>query len=215
MISTRDLSLLPDLDGFRRLTRSLAALDAVICPGWEYRYYSFDARWADGEMMASMRDGSGDQWFAIICTAGTALHGLAHEAPCYQPDQPQPWVFAGLPVAFHDNLLGEPAFDTANSTFCIWRLAKDGSWHCGSSEGDGEPRADDGSAALLEILDGDPRRYVEYAREIHEMDLSPHMVQAVYRHESMTPELATGLRQDVDHATLTRELDEIGYPERS
>jgi hypothetical protein len=37
-------------------------------------------------MMASMRDGSGDHWFALLCSAGVALHGLAHEAPIYHGD---------------------------------------------------------------------------------------------------------------------------------
>ena len=35
MISTRDLSLLPDVDGFRRLLQSMAMLDAVLCPEWQ------------------------------------------------------------------------------------------------------------------------------------------------------------------------------------
>jgi hypothetical protein len=43
---------------------------------------SFNSHWADGEMMASMRDGSGDHWFALLCSA-VAFHGLAPEAPIY------------------------------------------------------------------------------------------------------------------------------------
>jgi hypothetical protein len=32
MISTRDLSRLPDVDGLRRLLQSMAMLDAILCP---------------------------------------------------------------------------------------------------------------------------------------------------------------------------------------
>jgi hypothetical protein len=53
MISTRDLSKLPDIASFRRLTRALAMLDAILSPEWQYRYYSFNAHWSAGEMMAS------------------------------------------------------------------------------------------------------------------------------------------------------------------
>jgi hypothetical protein len=35
-------------------------LDAIVCPEWEHRYYSFNANWAADEVMGSMRDGSGD-----------------------------------------------------------------------------------------------------------------------------------------------------------
>ncbi len=39
---------------------SLAVLDAIMSPDWQYRYYSFDAAWGDDAMMASMRNGQGD-----------------------------------------------------------------------------------------------------------------------------------------------------------
>ena len=44
MISTRDLSELPDVDGLRRLMQSLAMLDAIVCREREYRYFFFDSR---------------------------------------------------------------------------------------------------------------------------------------------------------------------------
>jgi hypothetical protein len=46
LISTRDLSSLPDVDGLRKLLQTLATLDAILCPEWQYRYYSFNRAWA-------------------------------------------------------------------------------------------------------------------------------------------------------------------------
>ena len=43
MISTRDLSALPTIETLKKLTQSLAMLDAVIEREWDYRYYSFNA----------------------------------------------------------------------------------------------------------------------------------------------------------------------------
>lgn len=80
MISTRDLSLLPDVDGLRRTWQSMAMLDAILCPEWQFRYYSFNAAWAVGEQMGSMRDGSGDDLFAHFGPVGCWLKGFAHEA---------------------------------------------------------------------------------------------------------------------------------------
>ena len=54
---------LPGIEELRRLTQSLAMLDAIMTAEWEYRFYSFNCRWDTDEMMASMRDGSGDHWF--------------------------------------------------------------------------------------------------------------------------------------------------------
>src|SRR5262249_19605999 len=185
MISTRDLSELPDLRGFRRLTRALAMLDAIVSPEWEYRYYSFNSHWADGEMMASMRNGSGDHWFAMLCSAGVALHGLAHEAPIFRPGRPWPGIFERLPTEFHENLLHEPAFTTEDSTFCVWRRSTDAQWSCGPVELP-SVHDPDGSEALLSILAGQLQHYVEFARAYYEVEIAPADVAAVYRHEQLT-----------------------------
>ena len=66
MISTRDLKGMPDIEKLRRLLQSMAMLEAILLPEWEYRYYSFNARWAEGEQMGSMRDGSGNDFFALV-----------------------------------------------------------------------------------------------------------------------------------------------------
>jgi hypothetical protein len=212
MISTRDLSALPDLPGFRRLTRSLAMLDAIMSPEWEFRYYSFDSRWAPGEMMASMRDGSGDHWFALITPVGIALHGLAHEAPTFRPGTPAPGIFETLPSEFHKNFLKEPAFDTANSTFCIWRRSGDDRWSTAARPASSTSDAD-GSDELLAILAGDPRQYAQWASEYYERTLNVADVSAIYQHVPLTPALAKRLNPAIDFDELEGDIAEIGYPE--
>jgi len=213
MISTRNLSELPDLRGFRRLTRALATLDAIMSPEWEYRYYSFNSHWADGEMMASMRNGSGDHWFALLCSAGVALHGLAHEAPIFQPGIPWPGIFESLPTEFHENLLRQPAFETEHSTFCIWRRSTDAQWSCGPIELPPIGPDPDGSEDLLSILDGQSQRYVEFARDYYEVDIAPWDVAAVYRHDPLTNALVRRLNPGTDLESLAGDLNEIGYPD--
>lgn len=38
--------LLPPVASLHRITQSLAMLDGILCPEWEYRYYSFNSQWA-------------------------------------------------------------------------------------------------------------------------------------------------------------------------
>jgi hypothetical protein len=75
-ISTRHLEGLPDVLGLRRLLQSMAMLDAIVEPKPEYRYYSFNAHWAQGEMMGSMNNGSGDEFFALFTGHGAFLKGV-------------------------------------------------------------------------------------------------------------------------------------------
>ncbi|MBN3794661.1 MULTISPECIES: hypothetical protein [Burkholderia] len=210
-VSTRDLNALPDIAGLMRLTQSLAILDAVLSPEWEYRYYSFNQAWADGEKMASMRNGSGDQWFAIFSAAGAALHGVLRDAPTYRPGKPSPAIFSGLPEAFHANLLHEPAFTTQDSTFCIWRLADETHWSCGPVESS-TAEDPDGSARLLGMLAGRPEQYVEFAADYYGCDVDPRDVAAVYRHEPLAAGLVRRLNPECDFASLDDDLVETGYP---
>lgn len=52
---------LPNIENCKRIFQSIAMLDTILMPEWEYRYYSFNSKWYLDEMMASMRDGSGQR----------------------------------------------------------------------------------------------------------------------------------------------------------
>ena len=57
---------LPAVAALALRSQSLAMLEAIVSPDdWDMRLYSFDAHWAPGERMASMRNGLGDEYF--IC----------------------------------------------------------------------------------------------------------------------------------------------------
>ena len=81
-ISTRNLSILGSLATVERVAQSIALLDAILSPEWQYRFFSFNAGWdsARHERMASMRDGSGDEYFAVFSPVGGILKGFAHES---------------------------------------------------------------------------------------------------------------------------------------
>jgi hypothetical protein len=201
---------MPDPPRLRRLAKSLAVLDSILSPEWEYRYYSYNAKWAEGEEMASMRNGSGDHWFILFCSAGVALLGLDHESSVFEPGNPYTGLFEGLPEQFHENFLKEPAFDTANSSFCMWRTAAEGSWRVGSKLPDkNDP---DGSGWMLSILEGNPQQYVEFARDYYEVEVPRDAVEKVYSHAPLSAELVRSLNPEVGPEDLTEDLAEIAYP---
>jgi len=209
MISTRNLSAMPDLDAFVGLTRSLAMLDSILSPEWQYRYYSFNSQWADGEMMASMRNGCGDHWFALLSQSGIGMVGLAHEAPMFRVGDPWPGIFGSVPEAFA-RVVAEPAFDTTNTTFFIWRGRDDERWHVGDVKyAEGEDP--DGSAELLRILDGDPSTYRDWAESYYELSVDLEAVQAIYAHRALTEDLVRALNPSLGLTDLEGDMQEIGY----
>ena len=209
MISTQNLALLPDIPTLSRLTQSLATLDAILSPDWEMRYYSFNSRWAETETMASMRNGSGDEWFLLFCQPGAILKGFAHESPMAAGPT---WagVLSSVPAAF-GGFLAEPAFSIADTTFCVWRTPGDSQWCKGAVNY--PPTADpDGSADLLSILDGDPRTYQQWAQEYYEVKVSLTAVRHVYQHHPLTHTLVARLNPELTLKDLAEDLTEIGYP---
>lgn len=212
-ISTKKLNALPDIDRLKALLQSLAVLDAIMSPEWEYRYYSFNSRWGQNEQMGSMRNGCGDEFYALFNSSGCFLKGFAHEYPMspYRTNPPELWpgMLEGVPAEFTSGL-NEPAFSMENTTFCIWRQCGDESWTHGPIEfPDGEDP--DGLAFLLEMLDGDPENYRVFAEEYYEAGIPVDSIRHVYEHRLLTDEIVASLNPDVVLIELTEDLGEIGY----
>jgi hypothetical protein len=86
----------------RRWSQSLAVLDAVMSAEREYRYYSFDAQFRPGQAVASMDNGSGDEYSITFTGDGAFLRGFDHESPLSPFGQTPlalwPGLLTGLPA---------------------------------------------------------------------------------------------------------------------
>jgi len=207
MISTQDYRALPDAAGLQRLGKALAALDAINSPEWQYRYYSYDANWAEGEEVLTMRDGQGDEMLVLFRAEGCVINGLMHEYD--QPDKAQ--LTRGLPACFDDFMFGEPV-NSIGTTCCLWYTPAHG-WQTGVLADE-----DDGSEELLSIFDGNPGTYAEWADEYYgeDTDRAPLDVAAVaqvYRGATLTKELVRAIVDEPhDWPQLAEDLQAIGYP---
>jgi len=213
-ISTRNLDALPDVDRLKALLQSLATLDAIISPEWEYRYYSFNSKWSRGEQMGSMRNGSGDELFALFNRAGCFIKGFAHEYPMtpYRTQPPEMWpgMLEGVPDDFSSGV-NEPAFSMSDVTFCLWRRYSDSSWSHGPID---FPNGDDpdGSAYLLAILNCEPATYCRFAEDYFESTVPVDSVRHVYKHSPLTDDVVASLNADTTLQGIAEDLAEIGYP---
>ncbi len=231
MISTRDLSGLPDIDALKRLMQSMAMLDAILSPEWDSRYYSFNAKWSEGEQMGSMRDGCGDDLFALFTDRGCFLKGFAHEAEMTpykrKPKRVWPGVFDRLPWWAMERGVNQPAFSPSDTTFCVWRQYTDDAWQCGeikfpkvNARFDGSPGDPDGSTALLSPYDGTPETYLNWANDYfleggeQGRSLTREHVEHVYAHKPLTTKLVQEIDPAVTLRALANDIDEIGYPRR-
>jgi len=214
MVTKNRVATIPNVETLKKLCQSLATLDAIISPEWDYRYYSFNSKWAEGEMMASMRNGSGDEYFILFCSQGAIMKGFAHESSMspWATESEQVWrgVLDEVPSEFQE-FLTEPAFSMGDTTFCIWRRMVDPSWQVGEID---YPEEDDpdGSEDLLFILDGAPTTYREFAEQYYERPVALSAVSHVYEQKPLTSEILEVLNAEVSQEDLKSDLEEIGYP---
>ena len=203
--SSRNLADLPAPDALERICRRLALLEAIVCRDWEFRYYSYNAQWdaAAGQRLGSMRNGAGDEWFAVFQPGGAFVRGFAHEAPLRNP----PGLYEGVPEALLP-LVAEPAFGD-DATFCFWSTG--GGWERGSGPIPGGPDPD-GSVELLAILVDDPVAWKHFAHEYHEVDVPLDAVRRIWADEPLDDALVAAIAPDVTVADLAEDLDEIGWP---
>lgn len=216
-ISTRNLAALPDVGQLKALLQSLAVLDSIMSPDeWDMRYFSFNSKWGRGEEMGSMRNGSGDDFFAFFNRSGCLLKGFVHESPMtpFREDPPSIWkgVLDDVPNAFAV-ALAEPAFSMSNVTFCIWRSIGETTWSTGKIK---FPRSadPDGSRYLLEMLDGKPQTYQGFAEGYYETELSIDGIEHIYQHFPITDEFVKSLNPNATLDMIAEDLKEIGYGEK-
>ena len=215
MVIKNRRATIPNVETLKKLCQSLATLDAIISPEWDYRYYSFNSKWAEGKMMVSMRNGSGDDYFIILFNSqGAIMKGFAYESSmspwATESGQVWPGVLDEVPSEFQE-FLTEPAFSMGDTTFCIWRRNVDPSWQVGQID---YPEEDDpdGSEDLLFILDGAPTTYREFAEQYYERPVDLSAVIHIYEQKPLTLEILEALNTEVSREDLKSDLEQIGYP---
>lgn len=215
MISTLNLSNLPGPEALHRLLQALALLDAILEEEWNYRYYSFDSKWSPTEHMGSMRNGSGDDFFALFDDSGCFLRGFDHESAMspWSATPPKVWpgVLDHVPLQFESSL-NESAFHMEDTTFCIWCLAGDSVWSCGAIEYPSDEEDPDGSLWMLSALDGNPETYQEFVKDYFELDVPLEAIDRVFAHEPLSLGLLQAFPSSRNIQDVIIDAEEIGYP---
>ncbi|MGD1958111.1 MAG: hypothetical protein ACFB2Y_04625 [Fulvivirga sp.] len=80
MLSTENLDEIPKPSNLQKVCKSISALEAIISPEWEYRYYSYQKNWSEDEEFCEMRNGQGDQMLILFTENGICINGFAHES---------------------------------------------------------------------------------------------------------------------------------------
>jgi hypothetical protein len=206
MISTKDFKLLPNKNSLQNICKAISVLDAIICQEWEYRYYSYNSKWGEGEEYCGMRDGSGDLMNILFLENHCVINGFAHE---YQHNKKSD-LTRNLPEIYNDFIFGEPVA-SFGTTFCLWTNETE-NWEVGTIED-----YNDNSAELLTIFDGNPQTYIDWASEYFdesykETGIPLKTVTEIYQGKILTKEMVLSIVDEIeDWELLEEDLKEINY----
>lgn len=207
MISTKNYNALPNRKALQTICKTISVLDAIISQEWEYRYYSYNNKWADNEAFFEMRNGSGDQMLILFRQDGCVINGFAHEFE--QQDKQK--LTTSLPSIFDEFIFGEPV-KTIGTTFCLWTTEQN-NWQVGQIE-----NYEDNSEKMLNIFDGNPQTYIDWATEYFEESyvgsgIPLNIVTKMYSGQTLTKEMVLTIVEELeDWEQLEADLNEIGYP---
>lgn len=193
-----DLQRLGSIQEVKTRAQALALLDAILMPDWQYRYFSFDAKWDvnKGQAMASMRSGSGDEYFVLFTENGAigkvALNG-------HLIDQPGA-VLCKVPALLGE-FAREPAFSLDRISYCFWRVADGSKWFA-------QP-ADRTVFPLLKFLADSPEHYWMWAETYYAKPIDIDAVRNLFSGMPLNKELVISLNPDAALGHLQEECTEI------
>ncbi|MBJ7429588.1 MAG: hypothetical protein JHD28_11630 [Bacteroidia bacterium] len=207
MISTQNISQLPDRNALVKISKAISVLDAIISQEWEFRYYSFNSKWSKNEACLEMRNGEGNQMLILFREDGCVINGFANE---YEPHDLN-HLTKNMPTIFNEFMFGEP-IQSIGTTFCVWTTTLK-NWQVGQLE-----NHEDGSEEMLFIFDGNPQTYIDWATEYFEGSYTESgiplaTVSKIYNGETLTKEMVLSIVDELeDWEQLEKDLIEIDYP---
>jgi hypothetical protein len=204
MISTKNLNILPNIYSLQNICKAVSVLDAILSQEWEFRYYSYNAKWDVGEHCFQMRNGTGEEMHILFLESGCVINGFAHEFESKDKIK----LTTNLDSIFDEFVFGEPV-NSIGTTFCIWTTYNEKEqWKTGVLD-----NFDDNSEDMLTIFNADPKTYQDYAKKYFEKNIPLEIVNKIYNGEKISKEIVLAINNNLnDWKQLEKDLYEIEYP---
>jgi hypothetical protein len=206
-----DPQCFPDPRTLGNRAMALAMLDAIICPEFQYRYFSFDAAWGDDEQMGAMRNGDGDHWFLHLSDAGAVIKGFVRELPHTDARTMALQVQRSVPDAF-DAFLHEPSFEMDVVSYCYWQRSSERAWSKVTHPEARMAQCYDGSEDFLSILLAPADCYYDYATDYFECEPPLASIEHIYAHAPLTAAIVKSLNPQLSLEDAHAAARLIGYP---
>ena len=211
---------MPEAAVLKAVSQSLAVLDMIVEPDRESRYYSYARAWDGAAELASMRNGSGDEYSIVFLPDGAVyVRGFAHESPMSpgrNDGELYPGLIDGLPGRFL-RWVTEPTFmfdGVSDMTSCLWTVSGEaGSWEQGTVPVIGAHDDESGGKELFALVTRPaPSQYAAFVGDYYEIDVDEAAVADIYARRPLDAGLVARINPDRALPDMLAELEMIGYP---
>ena len=201
-----NISDLPKASLLKKISQSLATLDAIMMPDWDFRYFSFNNRWDYSESMASMRDGSGDEYFILFNDTGVIGKVFSKETE-FSTEKKLKSLSKNIPKVF-SSFFKEPAFTLENTSFLFFSEKKSTLWNSNPI---------DRKLPLLGFLSKNNHIdvYLKFSEEYYEKKLDERAVNKIFSHTPLDEDLIQSINKNSSMDIILNDIKEIGYPLKS
>lgn len=171
MFYLKNINELPGIEILKNNAIKLAKLEKVMESDWEYRYFLFDSKWDKDEMLATMSDKCGSQYFIVFSKEGVFGKIIDIETP-YLKESSLKKLNSIIPQNFR-KYLEEPAFYGMKYTsFIFWRSYSDLEYSIYPNNLE--------NYSLLKLLKLNPNDYKEWADDYYEEDIDIELIKSVF-----------------------------------
>ena len=188
------------IEKLKNKLKQLAILDAINESEWEYRYYSYNSTWSDDSEMASLRNGSGGEWFFLFEQDNVSFK-------CTSPEDGIEKNFEDIkklvPKRFN-SMINEPAFSMDYGS-CIWYI-ENNQWIKLGREIKCLPNPE----TIQKMSAND---YCQYALNYFEKNINPNFVDSIFK-GNFSIDLSMKINPALDLETLSQDIIEIGIREK-
>jgi len=215
MIATKNVALMPSKTNLQRICKAISLLDAIFYPEWDGRYYSYNSKWFENEEFFEIRNGCGDHIMILFIKDNCVINGFVNEF--YYGDKTKENLTKGMPEIYNEFIFGEPV-SSMGTSFCLWTNGE-GVWQTGKIGAN-----EDGSEEFLNIFDGNPQTYIDWAVDYFEIGSENEedeglvktrinkTVSEIYEGKKLTKEMVLLLDKNFDDwKRLEEDLMDIAY----
>ena len=192
--------MVPSESEIKRKLQSLAMLDAILMPDWTLRYFSFNSKWGSNEMMGSMRDGQGGEFFFLFDAVGAAGKIYSKET-ALGPNAVS--SLNSIPAEF-SSFLNEPAFSLNLASCYLWQRSRESAWSVVPASVTQLP--------FLGFVADEGEHYRAWANDYYEADLTANAVRSAFLQQLLTPAFIRSINPNAEIEAVFSDAKEIGYP---